>query len=234
MIEILSEPSTLHFVGDRDYINGPTIFDVFCVALQKATGEYCASILVKKFMVNKTITNNGVIRVFLKSEQNCGGVKKRPLVEMTCVMNSQYYFVGLFEDGLEAVSERRESLEKNYVAEARCDKLFEGVCILKRIISPAVLIQALAETNRQIIFLSLPERSDTKPYKLKCAYCLDYLRLAELSPSDGRVAVKNLGILKHGDYCYILNSLELEMNQSASTFRMCFFYQDISAIHLSS
>jgi len=233
MIPNFSEHSTLHLIGDRDYIHGATLFDTFCKALQKATSDHQGSILVKKFLVNESITVDGIIRVFKLSELKIGGGNKRALAEMTCILNGQSYYIGLFDEGLETVSARWDSLEKDYVADTQSGNLFEGTCRLKDVESPAILIQAVVEANKQIILLSLPKQNKEEPYKLKFVYCLEYVNLSELPASEGQVFIRNLGTRIHNDYCYILNSLRFELDHYVTTFQICFGSQDIFDLHLT-
>jgi hypothetical protein len=230
MIEIFSEHSVLHFNGNRNYIHGPTLFDVLCRALQKATDDFKATILVNKFSVNTTITDDGIIRVFKLSNLKIGGDGKRAFAEMICTLNAQSYYVGFFNAGPKLVSARINSIEKNYITEAKSETPFEGMCCLSGIASPLILIQALVEANKQIVLLSLPKPIKEKPYKFKFVYCLSYERWSKVPESSGQVFIENLGTRIYNDYCYILNSIRFEINQHSIKFPICFGSKDIAGI----
>jgi hypothetical protein len=221
-LEIFSRNSEFAFNGDRYYIHGPTILEVFRKSALEAAGVSEGAVLVKKFMINELVSSNGVVKVY-RAQNNADLKINTPfLAEMSCTINKENYLVGLFDGELAQVKRRDASLEKQFIASTRLDSPFSGVCGLSKITSNSDLVQAVVEANKQVNLLSVPKLHDGTDPKFRFVYCLKYACPAEVPAPNGVVHVSNIGIRDFDDYNYILNNLDLNLGDWKTTFQICF------------
>jgi hypothetical protein len=221
--------SDFPFNGERDYVHGPTLFEIFrTMILDETGGNDDSAFRFSYFRVNQPILANGLIRIFGSDETETRKAVGPAMAELACRAADQDFYAAFYDENRHPIKHRRESLEKTFINEITlCDPL-NGTARLGGIASNNDLFQAVVEANKQIHMETVTGDRWSNDVKFRFAYCLNYTcpptgHLKNL----GEVNVRFLGSQEAGGNFFSLTELDLTIGGFASTFKLCFASRDL-------
>lgn len=218
------------FKGERDYVHGPTLFEAFRLAALQRSGKTRAAVSVRRFAVHQTVVNDGAIRSFDADEIAAKLPGKDALADLSCTIDGRPFMVGFYEDEPTPVERRQPSLEKSFVGEVRLTDAFTGSAALQNLQSHEDLIQAVAEANKQIDLLTIAEVAPDLEPKFKFVTCQRIELPADLTSTEGLVTVTHAGMQEIDGYRYILNRLNVTLDDTVTQPTICFASCDLQGL----
>lgn len=226
MIE--SFASDFSFIGARDYVHAPTLFDAFrerVLELSRAPAD--AAFSFRFLRVNETVHENGVIVVASAEETRKDWGK--PAAEMSCSVAARPWHVGLYQRDTRPITRREAAREKDFVSTVELTGPLSGSAMLGGIRTDADLFQAVVEANKQVHLKTLTGDPLSSTIRFRFVYCLDYTCATATGDGTGRVSVLSEGLRDAGEYQFSLTQLELELGSFHASFKLCFASRDMKA-----
>lgn len=222
--------SDFPFNGARDYVHGPTLFEIFRDrVLELMGGDEATPFRFAYFRVNQPIQENGRVTIFDASETEARKKAGRPLAELSCHAGGQEFYVGCYADQPSPVAHRRDSLEKTFVGPVAIESPLNGTAEIKGARDNNDLFQAVVEANKQIHLVTVTGDPWSTKIRFRFAYCLNYsCPILGAGSHDGRVAVRSLGTRVVGDHFFSLTQLDLDIAGVRDTFKLCFASKDLT------
>lgn len=224
---MLEYPSDFAFVGPRDYIHAPMIFDALRKGVERAAGMP-SEIQVRSFRINSPVLTDGTIRI----QPADAGRPANALAEFHAILGGRPFIASVHTGAAKPIDKRVESVEKDLVGPiARGDGILNGSTVLRGLTDNYSLIQAVAEANKQLHLLTLPTRDNGVPARFRFVYCLGFRCPAALPAGEARLAISHDGIRRTGAYTYTLNSLDLSCGSAWSQrFQLCYASSDLAHV----
>lgn len=213
-------PSDFAFIGARDYVHGPTIFDAFRSRVLELAGSADAGLSMRLLRVNETVRANGVIAVSAAGEPRPAW--GRPAAEMACTAGGNAWHAGLYNRDPTPITKRVPAREKAFVADVALSGSLTGSARLAGIRDNSDLFQAVVEANKQVHLKTLTGDPLSSEVRFRFVYCLDYTCAPSTGDGTGTVSVASEGLRDAGEYLFSLTRLELRLGAFASTFKLCF------------
>ena len=219
------QATNLHFNGERDYVHGPNILEIFRQFALDCTGQKDEALEVKKYAIHKMIHQNGELRFF--NDLSKQAMDHGALAELKGRIGQSVVAVGLYRSDDRPIHERRLSIEKDLVREVTLASPFAGSAQLWRLDSPYNLIQAIVEANKQLHLSTVSDRVTRRLPKFKFVGC-NGLQIPSVLPTDtARIEVSHLGLQSFGQYKFTSNRMELELNGESRAFVIGFASDEI-------
>lgn len=221
--------SDFPFNGERNYVHGPTLFEIFRNSvIAEVKGNEHTPIQVAAFRVNQLIQENGRIAIRDTSVEPLPHTSSYPMSEMLCNAAGRSLKIGLYKEDTSPIAHRRPSLEKSYIGSIELGPSFCGTAELQDISDNGRLFQAVVEANKQIHLATIAGDPYSTDIKFRFAYCLNYTCPPQNECSGkGVVSVKSMGTQDTADNFFSLTKLTLTLGAFSSSFRLCFASRDI-------
>ncbi len=222
---MIASRSRFAFVGERDYIHAPMIFEGLRSATMAAAGQDGLDLEVGSFRVNAPVAADGEIRAFAAppSPTHLAGAA----AEMRSSLAGKPFWLALFREPSTAVVAREPATEQGLVREFHVREQFGGHATLAGTDTNYALMRAVAEANKQIHIASLPPRADGRPHRFRFVYCLGYVCPAHLASGEAELDIKHVGLQRNDGYVFTLNALSLSVGGRKHAFRLCYASRDI-------
>jgi hypothetical protein len=216
-----SFPSDFAFIGDRDYVHGPTFFEAFREGVLQLAGAQAGEALrVRYLRVNRTVRANGTIVVAGEDEPLPGA--ERPAAEMSCRAGGRSWHAAFHEGGQSPITRRTAPRERDFVRDVELSSAFSGVARLQKLRGDDDLFQAVVEANKQVHLHTLTGNPLSPTPRFRFVYCLDYQCAPSMGDGTASVRIHSQGLRDLGEYEFSLTALELRLGAFSSSFRLCF------------
>lgn len=224
-----SAPSDFAFIGARDYVHGPSIFEAFRSRALEAAGAPAAGDFSFRFLrINQTLHANGTIVITRADEpQPRWG---RPAAEMSCRAGTRQWYVALYDRESRPITRREIARERDFVCNVRISGALNGEATLAGVRNNADLFQAVVEANKQVHVKTLTGDPVSAAVKFRFVYCLDYACAPSLENGTGKVVVRSEGLREAGAHRFSLTALDLTLGGFSSTFKLCFASKDMHGL----
>ena len=221
-----SAASDFAFIGARDYVHAPTMFEAFRARITAAAGAAEPGDFSFRFLrVNQTVRANGVIAVApADAPRPAWG---RPAAEIACSAAGHSWYAALYDRDATPIERRVPAREKTYIGAVDLEQPFTGEAALQGIRDNDDLFQALVEANKQVHLKTLTGDPLSGEVRFRFVYCLDYACAPEVGGGAGRVRIASEGLRDAGDYLFSLTRLELHLGAYTRAFKLCFASADM-------
>jgi hypothetical protein len=222
-----SAPSDFVFIGSRDYVHGPTMFDAFRERVVELAGAPAAGFSMHLLRVNETVRANGMITVSSAGEPRPAW--GRPAAEMSCIAGGNAWHAALYNREPTPITRRVPAREKAFVTEVELSGALSGTARLGDIRDNSDLFQAVVEANKQVHLKTLTGDPLSSEVRFRFVYCLDYTCAPSTGDGTATVSVTSEGLRDAGEYLFSLTRLVLRLGAFESTFKLCFASADMKS-----
>lgn len=220
--------SDFAFIGERDYVHGPTIFEAFRARALAAAKTPATGFSFRFLRINQTVHANGTIVIVRADEPRPPW--GRPAAELSCDAGASAWYLGLYDRESRPITRREPAREKDFVRDVALSGPLSGEVTLIGVRDNADLFQAVVEANKQVHLKTLTGDPASTAVKFRFVYCLDYACAPSFASDAGTVIVRSEGLRSAGGHRFSLTTLDLRFGSFTTTFKLCFASKGMQAL----